>query len=248
MGELVPTKVTDRNGRVTTVYKKLSGKSLRRLVGMQPVPKEAGRLSLINAINDEVNSLRDYKGLKFPSSRLPTHLLHGVLSLLTDDESDPKLVDTFEQFAETTKTKSAFIKWSDAMVSYYPVIDTFGSSGTRFSDALVIGGYVASLLNSRDTGESAGMTERQELAFIEMRQTATGTELIGNLFFRHTAYGLGIYHNNDEQLRAFVKKHPDERTLSQAASLVRYGKVQRIEELEAVSSGEVPSTLIEGAL
>ena len=246
MSNLVPTVVTDRNGKLTTVYKKPATASFRSLIRMPSVEKTAGRRHLIEAIKVEVDSLRSYKGLAFPTNGIPTNLLHGVLEIFSSDTADETLVAAFEETNEQIKDKKSLIGWVEGMTTYGPQIMGFASNG-KFADGVTTGRHIAALLHSRDTGISNGMSEVQELALIELFQASSGTELTGNIFHRPTAYGLALYHDS-QALTQFVRNHPDEETLKQAVMLVLDRKVRRVEELESFASREVPGNLIEGIL
>ena len=250
MTTLIPILTVDKNGRTTTVYKRdaATKRGLSNLFGVLPRSSEPSRTDLFTAITDQICEWTDESFVRQYRSFIPktsTRNLQGVLGVLYDDRSSLETLSVLVERAESAD-KQDFNEWLESFTSHYAEMKEWRSGHDRPADDGMIARLLAGVLSSSKKESSLGYESEMEIA--HLTHALSGTGISANFTHRPTVYGLAFYSGN-EALREFaVNHHGDAELMDTAVALIAGKKVNRIEDLEEVASGALPTVFAEGAL
>lgn len=250
MPQLIPTLTVDRNGRITTVYKRdtTAKRGLGNLFGVLPRSSEPSRAELFSAITDRICEWADESFVRQYRSFIPktsTKNLQGVLSVLQDERSSLETLSVLVERAESSD-KQDFNEWLESFAAHYGEMKEWRSGHQMPPDDSMIARLLAGVLSSAKKESSFGY--ESELSVARLTHALSGTGIGGGFMHRPTPYGLAFY-SGSEALREFVvNHHGDKELMDTAAALIAGKKVNRIEDLEDVASGDLPTVFAEGAL
>lgn len=250
MSQLIPEVIVDKNGRTTTVYKRERSekRNVSNLFGVLPRSSDPSRTELVRAVKDEIRDLtsESFEGAYSSSlSKTWTRNLQGVLNILRDGPASKHTLDVIAERAETADNKARFNEWLASFVTHFNEMKQWPSGSNRPAEDNIIASLLADVLRSQKADASLGHDEAMETARLTCALSSTG---LSPFAFRPTPYGLAFFADND-YLRVFTAaNHENKELMDTAVALLVSKKLNRVEDLAGIASGELPTAFAEGAL
>lgn len=259
MSELLPTRIVDRNGKITTVHKKsvVSSKGrtkLEKVVLLDPETQECERL--FAAINKKLTQM----GLTFGSNRhpeilgssntMPKEQLQQTLRLLDSYLSGQLLVNKIES-QHTRLNDERFRQWLSGMDRITGPLTEMNEYGdvarfTRYS-LDVVSETIMGVIKLKERNQQArDFTEQQTDDLIMM--TLYTCQLSGNGLQAMTysaVYDDHLEHTTTAVMDLYLR-HPE--SLERVEWIVDSEGITRFAELEDLLDGEHAPALVSGAL
>jgi hypothetical protein len=250
MSKLFPEVVVDKNGRATTVYKKEdeNRSGFKGFLGSIAPGSGPSRGKLVNAIRHEINELNSHSPVrrffKF-TSPIRTENLEGLLAVLKDEKTTIETVQVISDRLDQLE-KENFNEWLVSFTQNVTEMRGWPCGHRTGPDDGMIAKLMAETLHLRDKGH--GLSPEEEMSLARLTVAVLGTGLNGELRHRATKYGMAFFSDN-AYLRDFAGRfHDDPEIMETATALIAGNKVNRLEDLESVVSGEIPTVFVEGAL
>jgi len=248
MTKLVRTSVVDKNGKPTTVYKRpaaSNAKGLRALLSVFPRSNEPSKDDWIEAIIAESEELapNNYSSFRKIAHEIKPENLQGTLEVLSHDKAGSEAVYAIDERYHRSSNKACFNDWLTEFTARYAEMKTWDSGQSDGPRDDTISKLVADMMHSR----AKGINEAHLLGVMKVTCALIGTKLASSLHHRQTAYGMS-YFMNDKYIDDFLSRHHDPESVDKACYLIASGNLNRLEDLDAVLSGEVPISIAEGML
>lgn len=244
MSKLIPTVVTDKNGRTTTVHKKSdtgSGKAKNGIPAL--VKKKPVGLDNIHQMQDRIDSA--LQSISTPTDKMTLRCLKGMsLEMLesTDGMMSARpsrvLVDMIEM--RSLIHRRGFTKWLKGMEA------AITKSDMKVTSALA--DAVAGVVDLQDhSREFSGLTDNQFAALTRLSIAASEPEVeFGLVRHARSEYGR-ITQHPDWKLMDFVL-YDSEEMVTRVIDEIENKRITRRSELEAFLEGEIPTAIISGVL
>lgn len=243
MRETAPTRIVDRNGKITTVHKRPDNALEKSFPGIPAPVTQPVVVDIIRQKRERIESVLQY--LSTPENKVSLQSL-GSMSLdqfestatLLDSHPSRSLVDMIE--TRSIVHQAGFTKWLKGMAAI--------ATNSTIEVSPTLGDTVAGIVELQDNcGVYSDLTSDQYCALARLSIAASEPEVdFGLQRHARSAYGR-ITQQPDADLLEFVL-YQTEDIVARATEEIERKNLTRKSELEAFLEGDLPTAMVSGVL